>query len=227
MIYFRLADTLFIHPSARFHQYTSYLIMGLDDVFGFDSYEYKAKVSDRRYYGDEQLANNIYRKRQQATGSAFGVGAGIALAPHTGGATLAGALYSGRNRSVAKQKLNVLEQEWHERGWQQLPTRVRDTAVPIAIGAAAMGVTAGVAYGIDHAGAAAINHAATNAQAPATYGAPGGYTPYGYTEQATASVAGQMAALHAGSFAASHLTGMGAQKYLDEQFRGGYGDSKH
>lgn len=194
--------------------------MGLDDVFGFSTSSYWAKITDRSKYSDTELGNNIYKKRQQCSGSAFGVGAGIALAAHTGGASLAGAAFSGRNRSIAKQKLEMLEQEWQNRGYDPLDTRLRDTVVPIAIGAAAMGVTAGVAYGIEHAGTAAINNAATTYQ-PVMYtstvmvATPGGYAPCTYTgygvEQFTGNVTGQMAALHAGSSVASQGTGMGTE----------------
>lgn len=202
--------------------------MGLDDVFGFSTSSYRAKISDRNSYSDNELANNIYKKRQQCSGSAFGVGAGLAMAAHTGGASLAGVAFSGRNRSIAKQKLEMLEHEWQNRGYDSLDKRLRDTIVPCAIGAAAMGVTAGVACGIEHAGSSAISNAATTYQ-PYAYtstvmvATPAGYAPYTYTgygvEQYTANVAGQMSALHAGSSVVSHGTGMGAKKLVEDNWR--------
>lgn len=231
--------------------------MGLEDLFGFSPSDYEEKIGNRHSYSDDELADNIYKKRRQCTGSAFGIGAGIAAAVHTGGASLAGVALSGRNRSVAKQKLEILEDEWVRRGFNPLDKRLRDTVIPVAIGAAAVGISMGVSHGLDSAGSAAIHHAADTTQqyaysstmmVPTTVpgvesfmlpngavesfvtGVPG-YVPYtfvGYgVEQVTGNVAGQMAALHAGSAAASKGASWGAKKVAENHLARGDSKLKH
>jgi len=133
--------------------------MGLEDLLEFDTSSYRKKISNRRTYSLDELRTNIYRKRSQSAGSSFGLGASIAAAPASGGASLVGAVYSSRKLSVASQKLELLEEEWMNRGMEKLNHRLRDVLMPVAVETATMGLGDVFAS----AGSAAVNHAGMHA----------------------------------------------------------------
>lgn len=125
--------------------------MGLGDIASFNKQKYRYHVQED--YNDEELRDNIYKKRRQVAASSCSVGTGVALMHVTGGASAVGSLLAGRNVQIARKKLKILEEEWGERGYEKLPKEfVRDTIVPAAI-SAAVGV---VSCGIDHAAANAM-----------------------------------------------------------------------
>jgi hypothetical protein len=70
-----------------------------------------------------------------------------------------GAVYSSRKLSVASQKLELLEEEWTNRGMEKLNHRLRDVLMPVAVGTATMGLGDVFAS----AGSAAVNHAGMHA----------------------------------------------------------------
>lgn len=131
-----------------------------EGLFGFSSSDYSEKIS-RREYSYSELATNIYRKRRAIATSKVSTASGVAAAHVTGGMSLVGSAWSGRNISVEKQKLALLEDEWARRGQTRLPKRtVKDMVIPVVI-AGAIGVfTFSVDLGIANATATAAQAAA-------------------------------------------------------------------
>lgn len=186
-----------------------------ENLTGLDLYKYQAKVS---HYDNKSLENNIYKKRRQCAGGTVGLATGLVTAVHTGGVSLAGALYSSRSISVAKQKLDIMEQEWARRGYNPLDKRKRDVILPVAIGVTAMGVAHGIASGLESAGSSAIHQAANTTQpyeyvytqwVPTSYGyIPETAVGIGF-ETVSRDVAAPLAYLHTATNAASHGTSWG------------------
>ena len=136
-----------------------------EGLFGFDSSNYREKIS-RRAYSYAELATNIYRKRRAITAAKVSAVSGVAAVHVTGGASLVGTAWSARNIAVEKKKLRLLEEEWARRGQEPLPTRtLKDTVIPVVI----TGAIGALAFSVDLALSNAIE---AMAQGPAT-GFPG------------------------------------------------------
>ncbi|KAF8657833.1 hypothetical protein AX16_002149 [Volvariella volvacea WC 439] len=121
--------------------------MRLGETLHFSSGDYRKKISspDYSYY---DLARHIYIKRRAITSASVATGASVVSLGITGGASVFAGALSLRNRSVEKQKLELLEQEWVRRGQPPLPDRLRDKVIPIilttAVGLFAFSVDLGI-----------------------------------------------------------------------------------
>lgn len=136
-----------------------------EGLLGFSSNKYREKISSPDYSYAE-LATNIYKKRRSIVSSKTSAVTGVATAHVSGGTSLIGSAWAGRNISVEKQKLELLEEEWERRGQDPLPKRkLTDVIIPILI-TGAMGV---FAFNVD-LGIANATHTAATA---AAMGVPG------------------------------------------------------
>lgn len=111
--------------------------MRFSDILHFSESDYYERIREKGYsaYG---LAREIYTKRRKANGAKGAVVSSVVCAHVTGGLSLLGGAYAGRNLSVEHQKLKLLEQMWGEcTGGHELPHRhFRDTIIPIVISTA-------------------------------------------------------------------------------------------
>ena len=119
-------------------------IMKLSEIAHFSEDKYREHIADK-YSNDQDLGTEIYKKRAKRLSSKVRVGVGAAAAPLTGGGTLVSAAFSGRNISVESQKLELLEEEWANRGYAPLPERrLKDKIVPVLLTAATSTFAAGM-----------------------------------------------------------------------------------
>lgn len=137
--------------------------MAIKDLLHFDSDAYRAKIQSFNYTNQE-LANNIYRKRREIASSGWSIGAGIALIPITAGVSAVTSTYATRTLSIARQKLWHLECEWSRRGYPPLSKRtLKDFVVPCtitgAVGAIGIGLDATFASPLAAVGSSAAPHA--------------------------------------------------------------------
>lgn len=128
--------------------------MKIKDAMGFSSSDYAKKISNREECDTTQLAQNIYKKRRAIISSSGGVATGLVAAHLTGGMSLVGSAWSGRNFRVEERKLELLEKEWESRGFEPLPTRlVRDVLVPGVVTTAVGAFTVTADMGLANAAA--------------------------------------------------------------------------
>lgn len=121
------------------------------EALNFNSSDYARHIREENYTL-AKLAHNIYSKRRSIAASAASTVTSVAAAHVSGGMSLFGAMWSGRNISVEKQKLAVLEQFWASNGQSPLPHRhFKDTVIPVvvatAIGAFAFDLDLAIADG--------------------------------------------------------------------------------
>jgi len=129
------------------------LIMAFTDFFHFDEEEYRQNKS-RPHYPDNELHNNIYRKRREIAASGWSVGVGMVLMHPLG------VVVASRTLIVARDKLKLLEMEWARRGYAPLQTHpIRDGAVPCMFAAAVNGLAIGLDLGLGAAGSHVVSHA--------------------------------------------------------------------
>ncbi|KAF7974354.1 hypothetical protein HWV62_12304 [Athelia sp. TMB] len=134
--------------------------MRLKEILNFSSSDYEDRIRGKNYTFGE-LARDIYIKRRAIASSKASAVTSAAAVHVTGGTSLFGTAYAGRNISVEKQKLALLERFWEDSGAAPLPRRhIKDTVIPIAL-ATAVGV---FAFSVDLAIANAVSTAATAAQ---------------------------------------------------------------
>ncbi|KAJ7044423.1 hypothetical protein C8F04DRAFT_1228705 [Mycena alexandri] len=123
-----------------------------EGLLGFSSSEYREKISDWNEYHPIQLAHNIYKKRRAIIIATGGVATGLATAHLTGGVSLVGSAWSGRNFRVEQRKLGLLEKEWENRGFKKLPSRdVKDVLIPVIIATTVGALTFAVDMGLANA----------------------------------------------------------------------------
>ena len=133
----------------------SFLNMKITEVLYFDSHKYAVKISQLDY-PHTKLQDNIYRKRRNIVSSTVSVLGGLACAYVTGGMSLGGTIYSGRNLKVQEGKLALLEAEWVRRGGDPLVKRYfKDTVMPLITSGAVCAFTLGADIGLAHAAAPA------------------------------------------------------------------------
>lgn len=118
------------------------------EILNFDSSEYRKKI--RQYdYSYHQLATNIYCKRRAIASSKTSVVGTVLCAGVTGGMSIFGTALAGRNISIEKQKLELLEKEWARRGAPPLPKRhIKDMVIPVVLSSAISMFTFTVDLGI-------------------------------------------------------------------------------
>ena len=139
--------------------------MRFKEILKFSSSDYEDRIREKNYtYGE--LARDIYCKRRAIASSKASAVSSAAAVHVTGGTSLFGTAYAGRNISVEKRKLAALERFWEKSGASPLPKRhIKDTIIPIAL-ATAVGV---FAFSVD----LAISNAVSTAASAAQMGIPG------------------------------------------------------
>ncbi|KAJ6454414.1 hypothetical protein C8R45DRAFT_1222869 [Mycena sanguinolenta] len=126
--------------------------MKIKEALGFSSSDYREKISDWKEYHPIQLAHNIYKKRRAIIMATGGVATGLATAHLTGGVSLVGSAWSGRNFRVEQRKLELLEEEWENRGFKKLPRRdVKDVLIPVIIATTVGALTFTIDMGLANA----------------------------------------------------------------------------
>ncbi|KAF7976008.1 hypothetical protein HWV62_8012 [Athelia sp. TMB] len=106
------------------------------EALNFNSADYARHIREEDYTVG-QLANNIYTKRRAIAASTTTAATSVAAAHVSGGMSLFGAVWSGRNISVERQKLAALEQFWASCGQQPLAHRpFKDTVIPVVVATA-------------------------------------------------------------------------------------------
>ncbi|KIM87776.1 hypothetical protein PILCRDRAFT_3526 [Piloderma croceum F 1598] len=134
--------------------------MRLKEALHFNKKDYKTRMKQKDYTFGE-LAVDIYQKRRRIASSKVSIGTGVACAHLTGGTSLLSSAYAGRNISVEKQKLALLEDRWASTGIDPLPKRpIKDTLIPIVISTA----IGAFAFSVDLAISNAVATAADAAQ---------------------------------------------------------------
>lgn len=134
--------------------------MGFNDLLYFNDDEYKIKITS---YSDQDLHDDILKKRRQTSASGASIGVGIAFAHITGGISLASSAYSVRTVDIAYQKLAILEVEWEARGYERVHENVwRDKVLPIAVTGTTGAAVMGIEMGVSAAGAHAVTQASVN-----------------------------------------------------------------
>lgn len=132
---------------------------GVLEYLSFDEDEYRRKIC-RPLYSDQELEENIYKKRQKINGVAWTVGANLALVHVTAGLSAITASKCGRAWQIDSAKLKMLEYEWSRRGYLKLPKhKFRDAVIPAAISAAAGGIGMIIGADLAAAGSDAVNNA--------------------------------------------------------------------
>ncbi|KZP17194.1 hypothetical protein FIBSPDRAFT_894453 [Athelia psychrophila] len=103
------------------------------ETFWFNEKAYNQKIHQKNYmYGE--LARNIYTKCRAIASSKASAVAGIACVHVSGGASLIGSTYTGRNINVEGRKLAALECFWESTAAGPLRHHdIRDTLIPITI----------------------------------------------------------------------------------------------
>ena len=125
--------------------------MRIQDSLHFSATSYDKRIHDKDYTFGE-LARDIYLKRCHIASSTTSAAAGIACAHVSGGVSLFGSAYAGRNVSVEKQKLTLLEHLWESTGVEPLPHRhIKDTVIPVVITTAVGVFTFSVDLGLSNA----------------------------------------------------------------------------
>ena len=125
--------------------------MRIQDALHFNATSYNKRIREKDYTFGE-LARAIYIKRRHIASSTASAAAGVACAHVSGGMSLVGSAYAGRNISVEKQKLTVLENLWKCTGMAPLPHRhIKDTVIPVVITTAIGVFTFSVDLGLSNA----------------------------------------------------------------------------
>jgi hypothetical protein len=125
--------------------------MKITEALHFDSRKYAVKISQLNY-PYMKLRDNIYLKRRNIVSSTISALGGLACAYITGGMSLGGTVYSGRNLKVEEEKLALLEAEWVRRGGEPLVQRYfKDTVMPLILSSAVSAFTLGADIGLAHA----------------------------------------------------------------------------
>lgn len=127
------------------------------EVFHFDSDAYRERKSGEYMHNPEGLRQDIYRKRREIVSSYGG------LAVSAGHLNAVGGTFCLRRKSVAKQKLAILEQQWAASGYGPLESRTRDVVIPLVASAATMGFSCGLESHLMDAGAGAVHGMANSA----------------------------------------------------------------
>ncbi|KAI5121203.1 hypothetical protein M0805_006004 [Coniferiporia weirii] len=137
--------------------------MAISDFLHFDTSSYLGRIC-RPFYSDNDLHDNIYRKRREIAAAGWSIGVGFALIPLTGGVSGIGSAVASRTIHIAHQKLHFLENEWARRGYSSPAAHpVRDWLVPVSIAGAAGAVGMGIDSVFSAAGSAAVVHAGASA----------------------------------------------------------------
>ncbi|KAI5121204.1 hypothetical protein M0805_006005 [Coniferiporia weirii] len=137
--------------------------MAINDFLYFDTTVYLGRIC-RPLYSDDELCDNIYRKRREIAAAGWSIGMGLALIPLTGGASIIGSAIVSRTIHIARQKLHLLDNEWARRGYPSPPEHpVRDWLVPVSIAGTAGAVGMGIDSVFSAAGSAAVAQAGASA----------------------------------------------------------------
>ena len=108
---------------------------------------------------DQDIANDIGKKRREINAAGWTLGANLALIPIVPPA-IVGAAIAGRSVQIARDKLVVLQEEWWRRGHRPIPYNiVRDGLGPVAVAAATSGALLGLDMGFAAAASGPISHA--------------------------------------------------------------------
>ena len=159
--------------------------MAIGDLLHFDEASYRDKIS-RPWYPDHELYDNIHRKRRQTASSGFAIGAGVALAPVTAGASLASSAYGARTLDIAIQKFALLEWEWARRGYAPLQEHfMRDRVLPMAVTGVVSAATLGIDMGFGSAGANAVAQAGVHGMGQVLHSAGHSYASNAIAPQLT------------------------------------------
>ena len=111
--------------------------------------------------------------------SGFAIGAGVALAPVTAGASLASSAYGARTLDIANQKFALLEWEWARCGYAPLHEHfIRDRVLPMAVTGVVSAATLGIDMGFGSAGANAVVQAGVHGMGQVLHGAGHSYASY-------------------------------------------------
>jgi hypothetical protein len=114
--------------------------MGFRDTLKFDRHKYYKK---HRYLDPHVLRKKHHAKVMLLASTTGGVAAGVGGAVVTGGLSIAGAAYSGRQHYIARKQMEILEEIMEEEGIEIPRTRKRDVAGGAAIAAASLGLAVG------------------------------------------------------------------------------------
>ena len=148
-----------IYPHALPSCFSS-LNMKITEVLHFDSCKYTERISQPNY-PYTKLQDNIYRKRRNILCSKVSALGSLACSHVTGGMSLCGTIYSGRNLDVQERKLALLEAEWVRRGGDPLVQRYfKDTVMPLITTGAVCAFTLGADIGAHAAAPACAAHMA-------------------------------------------------------------------
>lgn len=116
--------------------------MKFKETLHFSQKKYR---EEQRSKSHVEIAQAIYRKRSKRLTSKVSTGVSVAAAVVTGGHSLVASAISGRNISVESQKLEILEEEWANRGQPRLPeSTARDKIIPVTIAFGASLFTVGL-----------------------------------------------------------------------------------
>ncbi|KAF5309218.1 hypothetical protein D9619_012737 [Psilocybe cf. subviscida] len=116
--------------------------MKFKETLHFSEKKYR---EEQRSKSHVEIAQAIYRKRSKRLTSKVSTGVSVAAAVVTGGHSLIASAISGRNISVESQKLEILEEEWTNRGHPPLPkSTARDKIIPITVAFGASLFTVGL-----------------------------------------------------------------------------------
>jgi len=125
----------------------------LEEYFHFSSAKYREGIASKAY-SDENLANEIYKKRRNLVASKTKIGTSVAIAVASHGVGLVGVFMGARETDVEKKKLELLEEEWSRRKGYRLDNRVfKDMVVPAVLSAAVGALTLGVDLGMANSAA--------------------------------------------------------------------------
>ncbi|KAN0079220.1 hypothetical protein V8E54_004434 [Elaphomyces granulatus] len=79
--------------------------MGIDDFLNFSDDAFRVEASR---WPNEELRRHEIIEYRKIYGARCGIGAGVGLALHTGGISLAGSAVNGRRLDVHKRKLRII-----------------------------------------------------------------------------------------------------------------------
>ena len=114
----------------------------LDELFeGVDEASYKAKVKEMTI---EDLRYRECKRHRQINSGSWSVGLGLGGAIPTLGVSLLGSAYGGRRMYLASKKFDIVAAEIDVRHEAHYQTRKRDWMIPVAFGAATLGIGLGV-----------------------------------------------------------------------------------
>ena len=120
--------------------------MGYGDLLKkFSSSDYHGHITK---LSEQDIRQREISKRRQIHGANFKVGAGVGAAVLTSGVSLLGSGLGLRQKSIAEQKLAVIQSHMNEQGWELHKETKRDKIIPLAAGIVGLAVGGAVDFGL-------------------------------------------------------------------------------